>query len=179
MAHSSGKKLVWRNKMIKTEQLIIKPLSDIDKTALVEILRNEKVSATYLTPDLTSDEVAEKLFNRIKELSYMPDRFARGIYLDNKLIGIINDTGIENGNVEIGYAIHPDYHNKGYGTEVLKAVIEKLFEQGYAAVSAGIFEDNIASRRVLEKCGFILIDKTEDIEYKGKMHHCIYFEVKR
>lgn len=48
-------------------------MSDIDKTALVEILRNEKVSATYLTLDLTLDEASEKLFNRIKELSYMPD----------------------------------------------------------------------------------------------------------
>ncbi|MBQ6835585.1 MAG: GNAT family N-acetyltransferase [Clostridia bacterium] len=165
--------------MIRTKRLIIKPLSDMDKTALVEILRNEKVSATYLTPDLKLDETAEKLFNRIKELSYMPDRFACGIYIDDKLIGIINDTGIENGNVEIGYAIHPDHQNKGYATEALKAVVEKLFEQGYAAVSAGIFEDNIASRRVLEKCGFVLIDKTEDIEYQSKMHHCIYFEVRR
>lgn len=165
--------------MIKTERLIIKPLSDIDKTALVEILRNNKVNATYLTPDLTSDEAANKLFDRIKEVSCMPDRFACGIYIDDKLIGIINDTGIENSNVEIGYAIHPNHQNKGYATEALKVVIEKLFSQGYHAVSAGIFEDNIASRRVLEKCGFVLIDKTEDIEYQGKMHHCIYFEVRR
>lgn len=165
--------------MIITERLTIKSMSDSDKNSLIEILRNNKVNATYLTPDITSDEAANKLFDRIKEVSYIPDRFARGIFFDGKLIGIINDTGIENSNVEIGYAVHPDYHNKGYGTEALKAVIEKLFEQGYTAVSAGIFEDNIASRRVLEKCGFILIDKTEDIEYNGKMHHCIYFEVKR
>ncbi|MBQ6934288.1 MAG: GNAT family N-acetyltransferase [Clostridia bacterium] len=165
--------------MIRTKRLVIKPLDDRDKNLLIEILRNEKVSASYLTPDITSNEAANKLFNRIKEVSYIPDRFARGIYIDNKLIGIINDTGIENGNVEIGYVIHPDHQNKGYATEALKAVIEKLFEQGYAAVSAGIFEDNIASRRVLEKCGFVLIDKTEDIEYQGKMHHCIYFEVRR
>ena len=165
--------------MIKTERLVLKPFEECDRESLILMLRNEKVNDTYLVPDLSNDETANKLFDRIKEVSYKPDRFARGIYLDNKLIGIINDTGIENGIIEIGYAINPEYWGRGYATEAFKGAIQYLFENGYSVIRAGIFEDNIASRRVLEKCGLKLTKTVEDIEYKGKMHHCVYFEIGR
>ncbi len=165
--------------MIKTERLVLKPLEERDREHLISMLRCEKVNNTYLVPDLLDDETASKLFGRIKEVSHMPHRFARGIYLENKLIGIVNDTGIENNIIEIGYAINPEYWGRGYATEALKGAIQYLFESGYAVIRAGIFEENIASRRVLEKCGLNLTDKNEDIEYKGKIHHCIYFELQR
>ena len=50
---------------------------------------------------------------------------------------------------------------------------------GYSTVRAGIFEENGASRRVIEKCGLKQIDYTDDIEYRGNVHHCIYFECNR
>ena len=85
----------------------------------------------------------------------------------------------ENGIIEIGYAINPEYWGRGYATEAFKGAIQYLFENGYSVIRAGIFEDNIASRRVLEKCGLKLTKTVEDIEYKGKMHHCVYFEIGR
>ena len=40
--------------------------------------------------------------------------------------------------------------------ESLKIVIDKLFEQGIEVISARVFEDNFASKKLLEKLGFEL-----------------------
>ena len=150
--------------MIKTELLVLKPFEECDRDPLILMLRNEKVNDTYLVPDLSNDETANKLFDRIKEVSYNPDRFARGIYLDNKLIGIINDTGIENGIIEIGYAINPEYWGRGYATEAFKGAIQYLFENGYSVIRAGIFEDNIASRKTILKNGGTFENKSYEVD---------------
>lgn len=49
-------------------------------------------------------------------------RLEYGVYLDGKLIGFVNDCGIEDGEIEIGYVIHPGYPGHGYATEALKKI---------------------------------------------------------
>lgn len=48
---------------------------------------------------------------------------------------------------------------------------------GYSEIKAGFFEENQASRRVMEKSGMKIHDQTDDIEYRGKIHHCIYYSI--
>ena len=63
----------------------------------------------------------------------------------------------EEGIAEIGYGISEEYRNKGYAAEAVKAVLEWAFEHPeVTAVEAETAPDNIASKRVLEKCGFAL-----------------------
>lgn len=157
--------------------IILNPFSNINQNCMVELLINDKVKETYMLPDFALEAEAIKLFQRLKELSLSEDRFVRGIYLDDTLIGMVNDVSIEGNKIEVGYVIHPKYHNKGYGTEMLRMVIEQLFEKGYIEIIAGAFEDNLASRRIMEKCGMRLIDKDEDIEYRGIVHHCVYYSI--
>ncbi|MFB2981355.1 GNAT family N-acetyltransferase [Microseira sp. BLCC-F43] len=60
--------------------------------------------------------------------------------------------------VEIGYSIIPEYQNKGYGTEAIKALLNWAFE--HAEVKRAIAEtlpELKASQRLLEKCNFVYI----------------------
>lgn len=62
-----------------------------------------------------------------------------------------------NGIAEIGYGISEEYQNNGYATEAVKAVLDWAFSHPeVTAVEAETDSDNIASKRVLEKCGFAL-----------------------
>lgn len=54
-----------------------------------------------------------------------------------------------------------------------------LFQMGYKQVITGAFEENIASRRVMEKCGMILTESEEKIEYRGKVHRCVYYLIRK
>ncbi len=59
----------------------------------------------------------------------------------------------------IGYAVRPSCWNRGYGTLMLKLVLEKAKERGLDRVLCTCNEDNLASARVMEHNGFVLKDK--------------------
>ena len=102
----------------------------------------------------------------------------RGIYLDGRLIGLINDTKIDGKSIEMGYALHPEHHSRGYMSEAFSAMIDYLFSRGFDEVTAGAFEGNAASIRVMQKCGMVRLEKTDEIDYRGITHRCIYFSKK-
>lgn len=149
-----------------------------DAPAAIKIFRDDTVKKTYMFPDLT-EETALKLFDRMLEISRMEDRFIRGIYLQDELIGFINDPEIVGDSIELGWVVHPDYHNQGYATEAVRLAIEELFSRGYQEITAGAFVENPASLRVMEKSGMHKIEKTEEIEYRGKVHHCVFYAIRR
>lgn len=93
------------------------------------------------------------------------------------VIGFINDCGIQDNEIEIGYVIHPAYQGQGYATEAVKVIIEELREMGFQKITAGFFVENTASRRVMEKCGMKQSDFTDEEEYRGILHKCQYFEI--
>ena len=59
---------------------------------------------------------------------------------------------------ELGYRLRRSAWGKGYGTEGSRALIAKAFtELGARRVFAGTYQDNLASRRVMEKAGMRLV----------------------
>ena len=131
-----------------------------------------------MLPDFENDEAAEKLFLRLKELSERDDRFVFGVHLGETLIGFMNDVEMVDQVIEMGYCFHPDHHGCGYCTEAFRAVIQYLFKKGFKEVKCGAFEGNPASLRVMQKCQMELLDYTDEIEYRGKTHKCIYYSIK-
>ena len=62
----------------------------------------------------------------------------------------------ENGVAEIGYGISEEYRNQGYATEAVKAVLSRAFQDPkVTAIEAETDAENVSSKRVLEKSGFI------------------------
>lgn len=165
--------------MIKTDRLILKPYEDADQSSLIALYKNDRIKQTYMLPDFTSEEQAVQLFKRMQELTKREDRIDCGIYLGEQVIGFANTVQIEGKQIEIGYVIAPEFQNQGYATEMLQRLIQELFAMGYDEVLTGAFEENLASRRVMEKSGMTLIEMTEELEYRGKTHHCVYYSKKR
>ena len=63
---------------------------------------------------------------------------------------------------EIGYVLSKDYWGKELMPEAVKAVIEFCFNKcDLEAVTIGHFSNNIRSRRVIEKSGFLFVKKSE------------------
>lgn len=48
---------------------------------------------------------------------------------------------------------------------------------GFRKITAGLFQENIASRKVMEKCGMILTSLVDEEEYRGVVHKCNYYEI--
>lgn len=171
---------IRQNQKIQTERLVLKSYSEQDAEALVQLLTNEEVTKTFMVPDFTSEDqvwkLAEKLiaFSRVEDTGHLE----YGIYFADTLIGFINDCGVENDTIEVGYVIHPAYKGRGFATEAVTAVIQDLFRMGFGKVKAGYFRENTASRRVMEKCGMAKTAQQDTEEYRGVRHVCEYYEIK-
>ena len=80
---------------------------------------------------------------------------------DGTNMGYVQLVPISDG-FEVGYHIAKDYTNNGYATEALKAFLGYIMKEKSLNKVFGIcVSDNFASKRVMEKCGFIK-------EYEGK-----------
>jgi ribosomal-protein-alanine N-acetyltransferase len=82
---------------------------------------------------------------------------------DNKIIGgfCFQRYPDEDGTVQIGYMIQPEYQRDGYMTEALKSGIAWIFERpDISAVLAETTKSNLPSQKVLKKIGMVLYKET-------------------
>ena len=165
--------------IIKTQRLTLHAFEDADFEDALELLCNSEIKKTYMLPEFASHADAVAMFHALQRMSHSTEQFVYGVYCGERLIGLINDVERDGGSIELGYVIHPNWKNQGYATEVVTAAIQELFRIGYTNIKAGFFAENQASRRVLEKSGMEQIDCTAEIEYRGKIHHCIYYAISK
>src|SRR5262249_23709781 len=77
--------------------------------------------------------------------------------------------------VEIGYAILPEFWRQGFATEIAMACANVAFTTpGLTELIAFTLPTNFASRRVMEKCGFVF---ERDIVWKDLPH--VLYRLKR
>ena len=163
----------------ETSRLTVGPITQKDKEAVLDLLTSEIVGRTYMLPPFQNRQEAEPLFQRLMDLSEDESRFVAGIFLNGQFIGMMNDVERKDVQVEMGYAYLPAYYNRGYATEAFQGAISYLLNHGFETVVAGAFEMNPASLRVMEKCGMIKQDYTDEIEYRGATHTCIYYAISK
>jgi RimJ/RimL family protein N-acetyltransferase len=71
-------------------------------------------------------------------------------------IGISPLEDVKRRTAEIGYWLAEPFWGRGIATGAVRALVPVAFETtGIVRLEAGIFSDNPASMRVLEKCGFL------------------------
>lgn len=60
---------------------------------------------------------------------------------------------------ELGFALNKKYHRQGIMSEVISGVLDYLFSIGIKYVWACCFQYNLASKNLIEKTGFILMQE--------------------
>lgn len=170
---------ILKKERILTDRLTLAPFRSEDRDRLVELLRNPKVTATFMVPDYAGEAEYYALADKLIEFS-QPQNTARleyGVYLDGYMIGFVNDCGHDDEAIELGYVIDPAFQGRGFATEAVAAVLKELRQMGFRKVLAGFFEGNIGSRKVMEKCGMHLTGKSQEEEYRGKRLLCYTCEM--
>jgi RimJ/RimL family protein N-acetyltransferase len=73
----------------------------------------------------------------------------------------------ERGEVEIGFSVMSTWRGLGYATEMARTLIDNAFaDSRVRKVIAHTTDDNVASSRVLEKCGFVCVRTNEEFGNK-------------
>ena len=165
--------------MIETANLVLDMLKDKDMDETIKILTNDEVKKTYVIPDLTIKD-QENLFKKLKLNSKSAGHYVRGIFKENKLIGIINENGrLVDGKIDLSIALSPEYQGQGLAKEALQGALEEMWKLNYNEVSAYVFADNLASINVLEAVGMQKIDREEEMDYRGQKHKVVFYTLKK
>lgn len=147
-------------KELVTDRLLLRNWGLYDSKDLYEYAQSELVGPNAGWKPHKSEEESR---DRIKMFIQDKDVYAIELRSERKLIGSIgihdmipvpkNRNRIER---EIGFVLNPSYWGNGYMREAVEKVLELGFTQmKLDTIWCGHFIDNIRSKRVIEKCGFI------------------------
>lgn len=129
------------------------------------------------------DEVFETVEEAAETIDFLMSRYggSEGPFVypvltkDGSNIGYVQAVPLGDGVWEVGYHIGAAYTKKGYATEAVRAFLPVIMKNIGIDKMAGVcLADNIASRKVMEKCGFV--KEFEGIgDYQGeKRNICRY-----
>ena len=152
---------------IETERCVLRRIVMEDAEKMFYNWAIKEECSAYFPFDKADD------LNRYKELvKTWISNYSDGTYFhwviewkENKeVIGTTNLGNVQEDIVmsEMCYILSPAYWGKGIMKEVVQAMIAYAFEKvGLHRIQAEVFEGNIASTKVLEKCGFQLRGNVE------------------
>lgn len=146
-------------KKLETERLILRKFTLDDAKDMFNNYGSDSDTSKYLV--WNTHKNIEDSISYIKDVleKYQKDNFyCWGVVLKetNALFGAISviDLDIKNHTAEVGYCYGSKWWRNGYATESFKRVIAFLFDEvGIETIYADHYLDNVASGRVMEKCG--------------------------
>ncbi len=168
------------NSVIKTERLILRPLTVGDAEAVFKWVSDERVTKYMVYNTYSSvDQVKEWL--KSVEASTVEHHFGFERISDGDLVGS-GSIGPDNkeGFWGFGYNFRYDCWGNGYATEAAKAMIKYAYDNfGIRKFASSHVEQNKASGRVIEKCGLHFVGygefqkndgthKMRSMEYEGE-----------
>lgn len=170
---------------IETERLILRDIRMDDIQEYYERLWGDGDVCRYLLHDPHQD-IGESL----QSIEDILEQYAQGKFYrwgitekgDDSLIGIIGLVRLDEAtnSCSFAYLLGCDYWNRGYGTEVLKAVFRFAFEElEVERIVADHMAENPASGRVMQKSGMQHIG-TEKAKYEkhGYFHDAEVYEIR-
>lgn len=154
--------------ILETPRLILRKFELKDEDDCFEFISDKKTcleDGGYL-PIIEKNEEYGQIMNKF---SNDKERFMIYSKEYHKVIGTINLMDVSDRAVEckeIGYLISPNYRRKGYAYEAVSNLVKLLLDDlKLDMIIAGCFEDNIASKNMLEKL---------DFTFEGRKHKALW-----
>lgn len=147
------------DKNIETPRLIIRSYKDGDRDFCLSLWCDSE-NGEYMADPLY-ENIDEKYLSYFDGMQDCPD----GYYMivetkgDGKPVGTLCMFP-ENDNYDIGYCVAKEYWRKGFGSEMIAAVIDFVKAHGGTSVTAEVADGNAASLALLHKFGFTAAKKT-------------------
>lgn len=142
---------------IKCSKSVLRPWRIEDSQSLCQYANNSRVSENLrdIFPFPYNIKDAEFFINNIASAT---NNLILAIEVEGKAvgsIGILPQTDIYRKNAELGYWLGEPFWGRGITTEAVMAIVDYSFQYfDIQRIYATVFERNLASIRVLEKCGF-------------------------
>ena len=146
---------------IETDRLVLRKPNFIDADAIFTRYASDPAVTRYLSWATHRNVEDTRHFLGFSEAEWR--RWPAGPYLvESRADGLLlGSSGLSFKTPQFavtGYVFARDAWGRGYATETLNAIISVARDLGVRRLDAMCHEEHVASRHVLEKCGFKLID---------------------
>lgn len=147
--------------ILYTERLILKEITDKDAPVLFEMRRDPEIMKYIGRPIPKSIDDIYELIQKMEMMKSKGEGISWGIFKKENPDFKIGNIGLyriiaEHYRAEIGYMLNTGYHQQGIMFEAIQKVIEYGFkEMNLHSIEANINPENTASRKLLEKAGFV------------------------
>lgn len=158
---------------IKTERLLLRPLTESDVDDVVAYANDEEMGA-YIPnfPHPYDHDHAREFVEKSQKDRENRERYEWAIVYESRVVGAIGLSFKPHGTGEIGYAIGKPQWGKGIASEALQAVVNYAFEtEDLHRLQARTFPENAGSQKVLQKTGFRLEGRQREIGYHREKRH--------
>ena len=168
-------------KKLETERFILRYINKSDINDIFNNYASDDEVTKYLTwPTHKSINDTMKVFDiwqkeddNIKKYHYFIE-----YKLNHQIIGSVAVNSFIDGNPELGYVLGRNYWGLGIMSEACKLLIKVLQDDGYNKILINAEKDNIASLKVIDKCGFKFVkEDIVDVPLKNKKVMCKFFEL--
>ena len=152
---------------INTERLLLRQLNTDDVKAIFKLRSNKEINKLISrnTPK-SLDEASEFITICHQEFEKQNRIFwAMVLKETNEVIGTIvyHKISLDTNYAEIGYELDPSFHQKGFMSEAMNAVLEfGISKMNLKVIEAFTHKNNIASIALLEKHLFVFQPKRRD-----------------
>jgi ribosomal-protein-alanine N-acetyltransferase len=169
---------------IETERLILRKFEYTDDDAMLKYwISDPKIQSLYCEPVYTTKQEVKELLTKYIN-GYKKDNYYRWAIIlkeTGECIGQIAYFLIDNNNnfAELEYCIGSLFQRKGLATEATKAAIQYGFDKmNLHKVQICHKSINIASRKVIEKCGLTYEGTLRDFFYEdGQYIDRLYYSI--
>jgi [ribosomal protein S5]-alanine N-acetyltransferase len=139
------------------------------------VLAFELANRTYFADFISDrgDDFFDHFAEQHKALLAEQDAGIRASYVlvaeDGSVLGRFNLIFTEDGTAELGYRVAQDVAGKGVATATVRELCRVAVDRhGLRTLAAATSSDNVASQKVLAKCGFILVGPADPGDIGGK-----------
>lgn len=168
--------------MIETKDLILDKAKLSDWKEMYKNVWSQPFSAKYMMWNVTTNEKDAQI-RMEKTINFQKTHDTYLVYekASGKAIGFAGVEKVEEGVYqEAGICLGPDYSKKGYGKQILQALIDYSKEIGNAKEFIySTRANNIASKRLAESFGFELCSSELQIDERdGTEYHYLKYSLK-
>jgi RimJ/RimL family protein N-acetyltransferase len=169
-----------------TPRLLLREFLETDWQAMLDYQQDPRYLQYYEWEERSRLDVQQLLGMFIHWQNEKPRRkfqFAVCLLGQTQMIGNcgIRKDHYDSLQADIGYELAPAAWSCGYATEAARRIIQFGFEElGVQRITAECVEENLASRRVLERCGLQFFERQDaHLMFKGRDWNILVYAIER
>ncbi|WP_263262407.1 GNAT family protein [Pseudomonas sp. RIT-PI-S] len=142
---------------LHTERLSFRTLVEAD-WPLFSRLHREPQTMQFVFGEIAEADVRRGFEHRLPAWSPQAEHWLCLVVTElarGEAVGVSGLRILTPGHAELGTLLLPEYQGRGYGAECCQAMIDYAHAIGLSSLESTVTDGNVASCRVMEKCGFV------------------------